>query len=100
MAPRLIDELHFLRRARDAAGLQWAEDRLVQMGFKIETKQKVRSYTKEAGVAVAYADPRAIGDIGLFSDAQTGAGAVWVQHLPARSGGSFSPAGQPETRFA
>jgi hypothetical protein len=62
-APQLIDEGIYGKAARDEAGLAWAENRLVELGFPAATNANVRSYVREYGDFVVFADPRGKGEI-------------------------------------
>jgi hypothetical protein len=58
-APRLIDEgLGMARKPRPAESLQWAKERLLEMGFEESMRKRTASYIKDYPLAVVYADPR------------------------------------------
>ena len=59
--PELLDAAY--GAARDEAGLIWAEERLTQLGFKLTTTDRVRTYTREHEEFIVYADPRRVGEI-------------------------------------
>lgn len=63
VAPRLLDEGLYPGQVRSLEGLNWAETRLVELGFQSSTKAKVRAYILETPNAAVYADPRQTGAI-------------------------------------
>lgn len=68
--PRLVDESFLpglpLDAPRDTDRLRWAEKRLVNMGFEIRTKDRIRSYEDEHDSFVVFADPREEGRISFL----------------------------------
>lgn len=66
--PQLLNSSRrFQAATRDSDGIKWAEGRLVEMGFQIETSMRVRSYTREHGNAVVFADPTRKGIISFIT---------------------------------
>lgn len=64
LEPELIDErLSFDVTPRSKEELDWAEERLANLGFQITCNAKAKSYTNEHGDFVVYADPRQRGRI-------------------------------------
>jgi len=58
-APELIDNRGLLsNRVRTPTEMEWAEQRLVELGFRVQLDGKVRSYTAETDDMMVYADPR------------------------------------------
>lgn len=55
----------FLKGARDAEGMLWAEDRLKSLGFQIVKEDRTKAYINERTDVVVYADPRIRGEIGF-----------------------------------
>jgi hypothetical protein len=58
--PELIDEISPFSEPRTPEQMQWAEDRLKDLGFDIRTDGNVRSYIIDAESHVVYADPRVV----------------------------------------
>lgn len=50
---------------RDETQLLWAEARLVDLKFTISKEGNIKSYTKEYGEHIVYADPLTFGRIGF-----------------------------------
>lgn len=67
-AARLLDEGRSMaQQVRDAAGIDWAVERLLGLGFRITRGQRLRAFTKETGNAAVYADPRMKGAIAFVA---------------------------------
>lgn len=62
-APRLLDEGLSSHQARDEEGLEWANARLMSLGFKVTHEANVSACTRGTANAVAYADPRRKGAV-------------------------------------
>lgn len=56
--PELINLNSPIDKARNDEGLVWSENRLIELGFKINLEGNVKSYTDERKEFVIYADPR------------------------------------------
>lgn len=63
--PILIDDL-FHSKCRDNEELQFAEERIVKLGFTITNDDRVKSYSLDYGDVVVYADPRQQGRITFY----------------------------------
>lgn len=61
--PKLIDNAAYYLPSRDEAQLLWAEARLLELGFGTQVEGNVKSYTKEYGDYIVYADPLTLGRI-------------------------------------
>ena len=57
-SPALIDEGIPFDNFRSVDEIAWVEDRLLALGFKIDLDLNVKSYTRESGTFMVYADPR------------------------------------------
>ena len=55
--PLLIDE-HIFGDVRTAEELLWAEHRLSELGFQLSQEDSVKSYLRDQGDVVVFADPR------------------------------------------
>lgn len=66
--PQLIDKTSIYSPPRDEAQLLWAEARLLELEFRTLVEENVKSYTKEYGDYIVYADPLTLGriDFGLY----------------------------------
>ena len=63
--PVLIDGL-FCSRCRSHEELKYAEDRLDKLGFAMTASDNVKSYTRQYGDSIVYADPRQKGKIVFY----------------------------------
>jgi hypothetical protein len=62
--PELIDErAGYSNSPRNAEEMAWAEERLSELGFQINSEGNVKSYISEMENFVVYADPRSNGEI-------------------------------------
>lgn len=57
-APELLDEIYF-DLPRKQAEMDFAEQRLINLGFHVALEENVKSYTREYEDVVVFADPRA-----------------------------------------
>lgn len=64
--PKLLDELPFVSNARSPDKLKWAEGRLSDLGFILHTEAKVKTWTREDGIGVTFADHRVDGTISFL----------------------------------
>lgn len=63
--PALIDDL-FHSKCRNGEELQFAEERFEKLGFVVTLDDRVKSYTRDYGDVVVYADPRQQGRITFY----------------------------------
>lgn len=64
--PQLVDEQLYRGTPRNNEELQWAEQRLVDIGFQVQVNGRIKAYTQEHDKHVVYADPRAKGRIEFY----------------------------------
>jgi hypothetical protein len=62
--PELIDaQCGYFRTLRNSEQMEWAEQRLKELGFQVQEELRIKSYIYENESVVVYADPRALGEI-------------------------------------
>jgi hypothetical protein len=61
--PELIDSVARFGDVRTQIQMEWAEQRLAELGFRIQVDGNVKSYTAESDDVIVYADPREAGRI-------------------------------------
>ena len=83
-APQLVNKSRPFSPPRDETQLLWAEARLLDLNFITINEGNVRSYIKECGDYIIYADPLTVGHIGfgLYKKLPTKSGRRSSKSLP------------------